>query len=296
MLISISNSSIFGQSFNTTNSSNLVGQGATLRLISDIFEFTEGPASDNYGNVFFTDQPNNRIHKWDADSNTISIYLEPSGRSNGLYFDTSGNLLACADEKFELWQIDSNKKITILLDNYKDKKLNGPNDLWLDKKGGIYFTDPYYQRPYWTRTAQEQTSQNLYYLSPDKKTLKMVHDDFIKPNGIIGTPNDKTLFVADIGAEKIYSFTINDDASLTNKTLFTSSGSDGMTIDELGNIYITNQKGVTAFNSEGVEILNIPIPQSWTANVTFGGPNKNILFITAMNSIYTLKMNVKGVN
>lgn len=124
----------------------------------------------------------------------------------------------------------------------------------------------------------------------------MVHDDFVKPNGITGTPNNKTLYVADIGAEKIYSFTINDDASLTNKTLFTSSGSDGMTIDELGNIYITNQKGVTAFNSEGVEIQNIPIPQSWTANVTFGGPNKNILFIAAMNSIYTLKMNVKGVN
>jgi gluconolactonase len=151
----------------------LVVEGETLKLVSSDFKFTEGPAADAAGNVFFTDQPNDRIMKWNAATNSITVYMQPAGRSNGLFFDNNGNLLACADEKFELWQIDSNKNITVLLDNYQDKKLNGPNDLWIDSKGGIYFTDPYYQRPYWTRTVPEIEKQNVYYLTPNKTNSRL---------------------------------------------------------------------------------------------------------------------------
>ncbi|WP_239970666.1 SMP-30/gluconolactonase/LRE family protein [Confluentibacter citreus] len=273
----------------------LIAEGEVLKLVADDYEFTEGPAVDAQGNVFFTDQPNNRIMKWDAEKDTVSVYLQPAGRSNGLYFDNNGNLLACADEKFELWQIDANKNITILLDNYKDKKLNGPNDLWIDNKGGIYFTDPYYQRPYWTRTLPEMESKNVYYLTPDRSELKVVAENLVQPNGIIGSPDGKMIYISDIGDTKIYSYRINDDTSLSNKTLFVEEKSDGLTLDNKGHLYITNDKGVTAFNTKGKQVLNIPINQSWTANVTFGGKEQNILFITAMTSVYTLKMNVKGV-
>lgn len=273
----------------------LIAEGEKLTLVSDVYEFTEGPAADAEGNVFFTDQPNNQILKWDATTNQISVFMKPAGRSNGLYFDNDGNLMACADEKFELWQIDANKNITVLLDNYQDKKLNGPNDLWMDVKGGIYFTDPYYQRPYWTRTKGELDTKNVYYLSPDKSDLKKVTTDLLQPNGIIGSKDGKMIYVSDADAGKIYSYTINTDASFSDKTLFVSEKSDGMTLDNRGNVYITNSKGVTAFNSKGEQVLNVPTGKGWTANVTFGGKNQDILFITALDAVFTLKMNVKGI-
>ena len=274
--------------------SELVAEGATLTLVDDGYTFTEGPAADKDGNVFFTDQPNDRILRWSSEDGLISTYMQPSGRANGLYFDHEGNLLAAADEKFELWRIDSDKNSTVILNAFEGKKLNGPNDIWVDPKGGIYFTDPYYQRPYWTRTKPEMENQQVYYLSPDGQNLQRVIDDFVQPNGIIGTADGKTLYIADIGDKKTYKFSIEEDGSLRQKTLFCSLGSDGMTLDNQGNIYLTGD-GVTIFNKKGEQIYHIPVPQKWTANVTFGGKDKNILFITAMTSVYTLKMNVKGI-
>ncbi len=273
---------------------SLIAKDAELEVVADSFTFTEGPAMAPNGDVYFTDQPNDRILKWSAAENRVSVYLEPSGRSNGLYFDNEGNLLACADEKNQLWAIDPNKNIEVLIGDFEGKKLNGPNDLWVDQKGGIYFTDPYYQRDYWTRTAMELEKQQVYYLSPVKKEVSVVANDLVQPNGIIGSADGKLLYVADIGDKKTYSYSINSDGSLGNKTLFTNMGSDGMTLDEQGNVYLTGN-GVTVFNKKGEKILHIPIDQGWTANVTFGGKDQKTLFITAMNSVYTLEMNVKGV-
>lgn len=271
----------------------LITDGAELTLVASNYKFTEGPAADSNGDVYFTDQPNNRILKWNASENSVSVYMENAGRANGLYFDHDGNLLACADEKFELWSIDKSKNPTVLIDQFKGKKLNGPNDLWVDAKGGIYFTDPYYQRPYWERTEKEIEKERVYYLSADMNELRVVADDLVQPNGIIGTPDGKTIYIADIGDKKTYKFTILENGDLSNKVLFAEMGSDGMTIDNQGNIYLTGN-GVTVFNKKGKEILQIPVPQKWTANVTFGGPDERILFITAMNSVYTLQMNVNG--
>ncbi|SHF33092.1 gluconolactonase [Arenibacter palladensis] len=273
---------------------SLIAKDAEVQLVSSGYSFTEGPAVAPNGDVFFTDQPNDRILKWTAKDNTVSVYMEPSGRSNGLYFDHDGNLLACADEKNELWSIDPNKNVTVLIEDFQGKKLNGPNDLWVDPKGGIYFTDPFYKRPYWSRTEQELEKQNVYYLTPDKKDIITVANDYVRPNGIIGNKEGNLVYVADIGDKKTYSYTINPDASLGNKTLYTNMGSDGMTMDNQGNVYLTGN-GVTVFNPKGEQILHIPIDQKWTANVTFGGKDQKTLFITAMNSLYSLKMNVKGI-
>lgn len=274
--------------------SELVADNATLTLVAADYKFTEGPAMDKNGDVYFTDQPNNRIIKWSASDNSVSVYMEEAGRANGLYFDHDGSLLACADEYFELWKIDNSKNHIVLVDEFQGKKLNGPNDLWVDPKGGIYFTDPYYQRPYWERIEKEIEEERVYYLTPDRTELRIVAEDLVQPNGIIGTPDGKTIYIADIGDKKTYSFTISDNGDLHNKKLFAELGSDGMTIDNQGNVYLTGN-GVTVFNKRGEEILQIPVPQKWTANVTFGGSDQSVLFITAMNSVYTMDMNVNGV-
>ncbi|MEM7381641.1 MAG: SMP-30/gluconolactonase/LRE family protein [Bacteroidota bacterium] len=274
--------------------STLVANEAELTLVAADYKFTEGPAVDKNGNVFFTDQPNDQILKWSAEDQKVSVFMKPSGRANGLYFDHDGNLLACADETFAIWRIDSEKNVTVLIDEFEGQNFNGPNDLWVDPMGGIYFTDPYYQRPYWERTEKGIENEQVYYLAPDMGSITVVADDFVQPNGIIGTPDGKKLYIADIGDKKTYSYDVGEDGKLLNKTLLTEMGSDGMTIDHQGNVYLTGD-GVHVFNKKGTELLHIPIPQKWTANVTFGGANQDTLFITAMNSLYSLKMNVHGV-
>ena len=277
-----------------SQSKNIIADGAALVLVADGYAFTEGPASDKKGNVYFTDQPNNSILKWDAQSNTISTFMKPSGRANGLFVDNQGNLLAAADEKNELWKIDMDKNVSILLQQFENKKFNGPNDIWVDKKGGIYFTDPFYQRPYWERKEPELAEQLVYYLAPKTKKAEVIAMNFVRPNGIIGSAYGKTLYVADIGDNKTYAYSIEADGSLRNRKLFTNIGSDGMTIDNQGNVYLTGD-GVIVFDSKGNQIEHIRTGKDWTANVTFGGPEQNVLFITASQAVYTLKMNVKGV-
>lgn len=273
--------------------SKLIEKGATVKQLSSEYSFTEGPAVDKEGNVFFTDQPNNRILKWSTNGK-LSVFMEDAGRSNGLYFDHQGNLLSCADEKNQLWKIGPDKQVEVLINDFEGKKLNGPNDLWVDPQGGIYFTDPFYKRPWWDHEEAELEHQNVYYLSPDKKDLRMVADGFTRPNGIIGSKDGKKLFVADIGANKTYVYDVAADASLFNKNLFAELGSDGMTLDHKGNLYLTG-KGVTIFNKKGQQIGHIAIPEDWTANVTFGGEDQDILFITAKKSLFSLKMKVHGI-
>ncbi|RRQ47532.1 SMP-30/gluconolactonase/LRE family protein [Maribacter algicola] len=274
---------------------DIIEEGATLQLVSEEFKFTEGPARDSEGNVYFTDQPNDRIVKWDAMTNSVSDWMSPSGRSNGLYFDANGNLISCADNKNELWKIDPNKNVTVLVDKFEGKFLGGPNDLWIDKKGGIYITDPLYKRDWWGTREPEVEKRRVYYLAPGSEELKIVAEDFVMPNGIIGSKNGKKLYVADIGDKKTYEFTINKDGSLSERKLFCEMGSDGMTLDKKGNVYLTGQ-GVTVFDKSGKQIEHIDVQENWTANVTFGGPKKDLLFITAMDAVYTLQMNVKGAH
>jgi gluconolactonase len=276
------------------NPDALIAPGAKPEVLGEGYSFTEGPAVDRDGNVFFTDQPNDRIIKYDAADGSLSDWLKPAGRSNGTYFDDSGNLIACADEKNQLWSISPDKKITVLLADFGGKLLNGPNDLWIRPDGNLYFTDPLYARDYWKRDkTMQQPGQFVYYFDMKSKKATAVATDLKQPNGIIGTPEGKTLYVADIGGKKTYSYSVKPDGSLENKTLFCEMGSDGMTIDADGNVYLTG-RGVTVFDKTGKQLMNIPIPEPWTANVTFGGKDRHLLFITASKKVYGLKMRVKG--
>lgn len=272
---------------------SIVVKNAEIQQPGSNFAFTEGPAVAQDGSVYFTDQPNDRIYVWNEEDG-ISLWLEGTGRSNGMYFDTDNRLITCADEKTQLAYFDENKKLITLCDSYEGKHLNGPNDVWVTPDGDFYFTDPYYHRSWWSEKHKEiQDVRGVYYLSSDGEISRVI-DDFKTPNGLIGTPDGRTLYVADIEDDKTWKYNIEPDGKLTNKMFFAPKGSDGMTIDNLGNIYLTSGK-VWIYNLKGELIEEIEFPEA-PANICFGGEKRDVLFVTARKGVYTLKMNVKGVN
>ena len=267
---------------------SVVAQEAEMKKLAGGFVFTEGPAADAEGNIFFTDIPNNRIHKWSLEGK-LSTFRENTGGANGLFLDKAGNLLACEMGNGRLVSIDMEGKLTVLADKYDNKPFNSLNDLWIDPMGGIYFTDPRYGR----RDNLPQDGEHVYYLSADSKKSIRVIDDMVRPNGLIGTADGKALYVADPGADKTYVYRIKKDGTLSDKKLFATEGSDGMTIDNEGNIYLTTS-AVSVYNSGGIKIETIAVPER-PSNVCFGGEDKRTLFITARTSLYSVRMRVKGI-
>jgi gluconolactonase len=272
---------------------NLAAKGAKVEKAGTGYAFTEGSSVAPDGRVFFTDQPNDRIYIWDEEKG-ISLFKEGTERANGTLFDERGDLLCCSDLYNKLVKITpEGDLISVYEKGYNGKYLNGPNDVWIDIKGGIYFTDPYYQRPYWEEGHQQlQDVQAVYYISPSG-VLTRVISDMEQPNGIVGTPDGKTLYVADIQAKVTWKYDINPDGSLSNKTKFAEVGSDGMTLDSKGNVYLTYDI-VHIFNPQGKKVGEIELPEK-PSNLCFGGRDRKILFITARTSVYTLKMKVEGV-
>ncbi len=257
------------------------------------YSFTEGCSVAKDGKVYFTDQPNDRIYVWDEKSG-IHIFKEGTERANGTYFDSEGNLLACADLHNRIVKFTpAGQMVPVLSEGYEGKPFNGPNDLWPDNKGGIYFTDPYYHRDYWEGgRRQMQDAEGVYYLAADG-SLKRLVGGTGQPNGIVGSPDGKWLYVADIRQKTIWKYEILADGSLKNPMAFAPVGSDGMTIDTEGNIYVT-WGNVIIFNKAGEKTDEISLPET-PSNVCFGGRDRKTLFITARTSVYTVEMNVRGV-
>jgi len=275
----------------------LVTKDARIEKAGGGYSFTEGSSVAPDGRVFFTDQPNDRIYVWDEEKG-VSLFIEGTQRSNGTYFDAKGNLVTCADLDNSLIRITPDREIVPLFkEGYKGKHFNGPNDLWIHPDGGIYFTDPYYERSYWPSDhMQLLDTQAVYHLQPSMNSggyLTVVIDDLQQPNGIVGTPDGKYLYVADIKGKTTWRYTIYPEGALGNKSWFAPAGSDGMTLDSEGNVYLTFGK-VLIYNSKGEKLGEIELPES-PSNLCFGGKKKDILFITARTSVYTLKMKVKGV-
>lgn len=272
----------------------VLAPGATVEKIAGDFIFTEGPASDAQGNLYFVDQDNNRIMKYDTEGK-LTTFMQPSGYANGMTFDERGQLIACADEKNEMWAIDpATKKVTVLFNTYEGKLLNGPNDVWVNPKTGlIYFTDPYYARKWWNRGPKENPETVYVYARATNRMTRII-DDMQQPNGIIGTPDGGTLYVADIRARKTFAYDIAADGTLANKRPFADMGSDGMTLDSDGNVYLTSGRAVHVVDKTGKEIESIAVEQA-PANVAFAGADHRTLFITARTALYAVKTRVKGV-
>jgi gluconolactonase len=279
--------------FGFAQGSGLISHNAEIERQGTGFRFTEGATTAPDGRVFFTDQPNDRIHIW-CENDGISLWLEGTERANGMYF-ANGELFACADKHNRIVVFDEHKNMTIVHEGYDDIHLNGPNDVWVAPDGDIYFTDPYYHRNYWAEGHKEaQPHRGVYYLCVCGDVRRVI-DDFVQPNGLVGTPDGKTLYVADIEDRKIWKYDILSNGNLANKTFFAPHGSDGMTIDELGNVYLTMGRNVWIYSPAGELLEEIQFPEA-PSNIAFGGKERNILFVTARTSVYTLKMNVKGVN
>lgn len=273
---------------------DLIAPGTVVQVLSDDFQFTEGPTASSDGVVYFTDQPNNRIMRVAPDGQ-IETFMQPAGRANGMDFTPEGRLIACADEHNELWSIDvQTKEKETLITAAGGERLNGPNDVWVDLNGLMFFTDPYYQRPWWQHKQPPRSVRGLYRLKSAGEVV-LLDGDFQQPNGIVGDGQRRLLFVADIEAKKIYRYRLDAAGDVSDRQLFCEHPSDGLTLDSAGNLYITNSNGVTIFDSDGQQIGRIATGANWTANVCFGGPEFDTLYITASKRLLTVKTLMHGL-
>ncbi|SMG52169.1 gluconolactonase [Marivirga sericea] len=268
-----------------------ISENEEIVKVAKGFAFTEGPTADHLGNIYFTDQPNNLIYKYGVDGELL-IFTDSAGRANGLYIDQNQKLWACADGENQLWKFSLDGQREVVLNPSGEVKFNGPNDVWVHQNGNLYFTDPIYQRPYWENKHDTVGHQSIYLLKDGKPIL--LDSTLVQANGVVGHSEKKLLFVADIGADKTYRYAIDEEGMLQDKTLFVAQGSDGMTIDSNGNLYLTG-KGVDVFDENGNFLQHLDIPENWTANVSFGGSNFDQLYITASKSLYRVKTKVKAV-
>jgi gluconolactonase len=268
--------------------SGLIAPGAVLKKVQSGFKFTEGPTTDSDGNVYFTDVQAERIYKWNCADGMISLYRENTGRANGLLFDAKGRLVVCEMGNGRVALDDMKGNIKVLADSYKGKSIM-PNDLWIDSKGGIYFSDFIMS----AESSGTQENYQVYYISPDFKNITRMTEDLVLPNGLIGTPDGKMIYIADIKANKTWQYKINSDGTLTEKKLFCEQGSDGVKLDEKNNLYLTTDKAVVIYNPTGQKIEEIAVPERF-ANMTFGGKDRKTLFIAAPTSVYTIEMTVRG--
>jgi gluconolactonase len=265
----------------------VVAPGAKLTKIEGTYQFTEGPAADPQGNVYFSDVRASRTYKWSLDGK-VTLWREDTGNANGMAFDKTGNLLACEGGRGRVVSVDPQGKVSVVADTYDGKRFNQPNDLWIDPQSGVYFTDPLYGRG-----EKTQDGEHVYYVSPDRKRVIRVIDDMVRPNGLVGTPDGKLLYVSDHGAKRIYLYDVGPDGTLLSKRLFAPVGADGMKLDNEGNVYMA-EKGIVVYDSAGKHRETIEIPEEPT-NLSFAGPDGHILFITARSTAYTLQMRVGGV-
>jgi gluconolactonase len=274
--------------------SAVVASDAKVEKLVGECKFTEGPAYSPQGFLLFSDIPNNRIVRRDDDGK-VTDYLNPSGQANGLVFDAAGHLYACQGGARRVVKINAvDGKIEVLADKYDGKKINSPNDLALDGQGGLYFTDPRYG----SNEGVEQTVMGVYYVSADGKVSRVI-EGLPRPNGILVTPNGKSLIVANPNVREIRSYPITGPGKIgEGKVIFTGDeqldggGPDGMAHDADGRIYAT-YKTIVVLSAYGDLIGRIDVPEK-PANCTFGGKDGKTLFITARTSLYGVAMKVAG--
>lgn len=266
---------------------SVVAEGAELERIPGEFQFTEGPAADRDGSVFFSDVAAGRMYHLSVDGE-LTLAREETNRANGLFLDPEGNLLACESGAGRMVAIDREGEVTVIAAEYDGRRFNAPNDCWVDPRGGVYFTDPIYGQ-----ATRVQDGEHVYYVTPDRLEVVRVVDDMIKPNGLIGTAEGRILYITDHGDGKTWRYDVETDGTLTQKALFAEHGGDGMTIDQRGNVYLATD-AFLVFDPEGELMERIEVPERPT-NATFWGPDRGRLLITARSSAFSLEMAVSGL-
>lgn len=283
--------------------------------------FTEGPAWSSDRSVYFTDFWNDRILRFVLNGTRaeqggrLEVFRTEGGRPVGMVFDLEGRLIVCEGETGTSRRITRTGKdgsITVLADRYQGKRLNSPNDVDIDARGRIYFTDPRYT----DRTDMELDHESVYRIDPDG-TLTRIIDDVVRPNGLAVTADQRTLYVVDNdinpgGTRKVWAYGLDADGSTTGRRLFHDfgggRGGDGMCLDELGNVYITAginvpnageddsvPAGVHVFDPDGKEIGVIRTPIDPITNVCFGDTDLRTLYITCGHMLYWVRLAVRGL-
>lgn len=298
--------------------------------IEGVVAFMEGPAWHPSGNVYFTDIENNRIMRRDP-TGKMHVYRVPSGRANGLMFDAQGRLHACegpgegGNRRVTRTELDGS--ITVLADDFRGKRFNGPNDLVMDAKGRIYFSDPRYgpRDDLEIFDRQNRSVEGVYRIDPDGSVHRVIAHEAERPNGLAISPDGKWLFVADNvndgpndgvgGARKLWRFDLRPNGSVdkaSRKLLFdwgTDRGPDGMAVDQRGNLYVTagfnhpsppaetakqHKAGIYIFTPEGERTGFIPVPEDMITNCCFGGKDLKTLFIAAGHKLWSVRLKTPG--
>lgn len=273
----------------------LIDGPPTVREVAGGFTFTEGPATDARGDVFFSDIPQRKIHAWRIGTGTgeVETWIADSGSTNGLFFGPDGTLYACqmGDSRRVVAIDPATKEIRVLADRYEGKRFNAPNDLVVDADGGIWFTDPGYGRK---PEEVEQDCEAVYWIAPDRTQVKRVADGFRRPNGIIPSPDRATLYITDRDGDVTWAYPVLGPGRLGPRRRFADVGCDGFAIDERGNLYATVKEPVLrVFAPDGSVVGDIKLPVP-AANATFGGPDRRTLIMTARDKVFSLPMKVRG--
>lgn len=285
-----------------------------------VLAFTEGPAVDADGTVYFSDIMNNRILRRSPDG-TLSVFREPSGRTNGNTFDREGRLLHCEGAEFgpgggrRITRTDlKTGKLEVLTDQFEGKRYNAPNDICVDGRGRIYFTDPMY----FDRTQMEMKQEGVYRIDTDGSVTRILEQPAVeRPNGIAVTQDSRRLYVVDScptpgGNRKIWSFDLDDHGFPSNQRLVfdfaPGRGGDGMRLDVEGNLWIAagvlsarheNEtadvpSGIYCVTPQGNLLGRIPIREDVLTNLAFGGPDGKTLYVTAGKTLFTVRVPVAG--
>ena len=269
----------------------LIATDAQPKKVAGGFRFTEGPAADSKGNIFFVDIGNNRIHCWEPKSEQLSTVREDSGGADGMFVGPDGALWICEMNAKQISKINPDGAYSVVHDSFEGEPFTGCNDLWFDGQGGLYFTDSYGGH------EDRGNETRLFYRSPTGE-LSLLADDYYKSNGLHGSPDFHWLYVADYLDDKIYRYEIGQPGQLGERTLFAEVRCDGMTVDELGNLYLCTGnygQGVVVVDPSGETMGAIDLPED-AHNICFGGPGNRTLFITATSGLYTLAMAVGGAH
>ena len=268
--------------------------------------WTEGPVYFPAGRyTLFSDIPNDRMMRYDETDGSVSVFRSPCGYTNGHTADRQGRLVSCEHGGRRVSRTEHDGRITVIADNYQGKRLNSPNDVAVKSDGSIWFTDPPYGilTDYEGHKAEPENGFNVYRVDAQSGAISVAVDDFVRPNGLTFSPDEKQLYIVDStgGRSKgepkhIRVFDVGEDGKLSGGQEFadcTAGRFDGMRFDTEGRLWAATYDGVHCLAPDGTLIGKVKIPEI-CSNVVFGGPKRNTLYVTATNSLYAVMLHVNG--
>jgi gluconolactonase len=262
--------------------------------------WAEGPAYFPAGRyLVFSDIPNDRMLRWDETTGAVGVFRSPAGYTNGHTVDRQGRLISCEQGNRRVTRTEHDGSVTVLADRYQGKRFNSPNDVVERADGSVWFTDPSYgiDSDYEGNQADTEIGAcHVYRVEPASGEVGVVADDFVRPNGLAFSLDERQLYIVDTRRKHMRRFDVAEDGTLTGGAVFAEcdAGSfDGVRLDSVGRVWVAAHDGLHCFDPDGTLIGKLRLPES-VSNLTFGGRKRNHLYITATTSLYSLRVNING--